>query len=111
MSDEQRDTTLSALGASMIARERRRQIREHRFYASRDDQYTDGELVLAAMHYADNPDAYKHDSLHLDPFWPVDWDRRYDQKRTDDRITQLVKAGALIAAEIDRLLRAAADPR
>ena len=35
--------------------------------------------------------------------WP--WDDEWWKPTPDDRIRELVKAGALIAAEIDRLLR------
>lgn len=58
----------------------------------------------------------------VDP-WPLSWDQVYDKRpypsrgnrvgpneslSDKKRIRQLVKAGALIAAEIDRLLRAPA---
>lgn len=40
--------------------------------------------------------------------WP--WEARFWKPCPDDRARELVKAGALIAAEIDRLQRAAATP-
>ena len=37
------------------------------------------------------------------PYWP--WDKSYNKRHKHNRIRQLEIAGALIAAEIDRLLR------
>jgi len=93
----------SSSGVVMIAQERNRQVTAHGFDGARDDQYVHHELVSAAVHYALNDGWGRR-------FWPSAWDARYDQKANDDRITQLAKAGALIAAEIDRLLRAPETP-
>lgn len=93
-------------GITLITRERWRQVSHHHFDAERDDKYTDDELVSAALHYA-YPDAWDpHDLLN---FWPMSWDRRYDQRDNDTMIERLAKAGALIAAEIDRRIRLAED--
>lgn len=93
----------AADGVSMIAAERARQIEHHGFDAARDNTYDRGELAAAATHYALTEWDY---SMHGDAFWPAEWSASWDHKGEDDRITQLTKAGALIAAEIDRLLRA-----
>jgi hypothetical protein len=37
--------------------------------------------------------------------WPKSWAEDWWKPMADDRVWQLTKAGALIAAEIDRLLR------
>lgn len=84
-------------GATLIAMERDHQRANGRT-AAHDDLHTDGSLVTAALVYADPGTALVT--------WPWDGLPR-DIRR--DRVTDLVKAGALIAAEIDRLLRAQQD--
>lgn len=64
-----------------------------------DDQHTHGELARAAMCYAD-----PLNGPGVPYRWP--WDRVW--WKPTDRRRDLVKAGALIAAEIDRLDRIAA---
>ncbi len=92
-------------GAELIASERRRQIKEEGFDARHDEQHKAWELADAAMSYlfayrfpwlADHPQ-------QRPPYWPVLWDMVW-WKPTKDPIRSLVKAGALIAAEIDRLM-------
>jgi hypothetical protein len=89
-------------GAERIADERLRQIMAEGFTAEHDDGHIHGELAMAAACYAAPGGIY---DLH--PVWPWDGeDKRPDHTPTDDdRIRLLEKAGALIAAEIDRLLR------
>lgn len=86
-------------GVRLIALERNRQIEEEGFTEEHDDDYEDDELLQAAAGYL----------LHeVDPsdgkpaYWPwfLNWWKPADRKRN------LVKAGALIAAEIDRIVRA-----
>lgn len=79
-------------GAAMIAAERRRQIATEGWTADHDRQHVSGELVQAALYYAD-PEAGVLD-------WP--WDN-WPKTKGEDRVRDLVKAGALIAAEVDRL--------
>lgn len=88
-------------GVLRIARERHRQIHEEGFDASHDDRNTEGELAMAAAHYALRPAL--SGLLYL---WPCTWAKQWNKKCKYDRIRQLEIAGALIAAEIDRLLRA-----
>jgi hypothetical protein len=113
-------------GIERIAAERKRQIEKEGFTAKHDaDEYHEnGELAWAAVCYAAPKTIYTMDgALHHvrfdDPwpeFWDDDWDKRprtlggerlLDNRELphDLRIRQLEKAGALIAAEIDRLLR------
>jgi hypothetical protein len=108
-------------GSERIADERRRQVEKEGWTPGHDDHHTDGDLVLAAVCYAahaighrlfekDDNDTYVR---FYDP-WPWNYE---DDKRPmaigggEDglraRLRLLEKAGALIAAEIDRLLRAA----
>jgi len=87
-------------GIELIAAERQRQLSVHGFDGERDAQYTHNQLVSAAVHYA------LPGTAHGGRFWPSTWAARWNQKGADDRIAQLAKAGALLAAEIDRLQRA-----
>lgn len=87
-------------GSLLIVAERYRQITVESYTPEHDDEHDKGELVWAARAYAA---AYNLPFFHPeDVGWP--WDRA-SWKLTDDPIRNLVKAGALIAAEIDRLLR------
>jgi hypothetical protein len=119
-------------GAELIAIERQRQIKKEGWTAKHDDEHDDGSLALAAICYASPLPLYVCDIDHratvrfVDP-WPNSWDSSWDKRsqygNADDidsgiadpdsytpeqRIDLLVKAGALIAAEIGRQLRAAA---
>lgn len=85
-------------GFALIAEERLRQITDEGWTPDHDDQYDEGELVVAAIHYT----ARDYFVGVSDP-WP--WHESW-WKPSDDPIRNLVKAGALIAAEIDRLYRA-----
>ena len=90
---------ISTQGARLIAAERQRQITQEGWAPEHDDDHTDGALLLAAVEYIQHvqhiPDSGE--------CWP--WARE-SWKPSADPIRNLVKAGALIAAEIDRLTRA-----
>lgn len=92
-------------GIELIAEERQRQIDQEGWTEEHDDKYVNEELSLAAASYAvaaDGRERYKQ--IDFSPsFWP--WDEKWWKPTPDDRIRELVKAGALIAADIDRLLR------
>lgn len=83
-------------GAQLIAHERARQVGEEEYTAEHDDAHTDEELVMAAISYA-----LPH-YLGVPVHWP--W-QDSEWKPSGDRVKDMVKAGALIAAEIDRLQR------
>lgn len=83
-------------GIELITQERTRQINVEGWTKEHDDEHTNNELALAAICYA-IPGTY------LPSYWPSTWDRKWYKPTT--RIIDLVKAGALIAAEIDRLQR------
>lgn len=86
-------------GVDMIAQERWRQKKEKGYTAEHDDEHDKGELTRAAAYYAVSKEVGQ---LHVSIGWPFS-----DRPPTDHtRIEELAKAGALIAAEIDRLLRA-----
>lgn len=112
-------------GASLIAAERRRQVGEEGYTPEHDDNYgydpvrtPDGaDLARAAACYADPHDfenrvvrplgANRASSRDVPARWPWHADH---YKPTGDRIRDLTKAGALIAAEIDRLQRVGEAP-
>lgn len=97
-------------GATLIALERSRQIAVEGYTHQHDDEHCDGELAHAAAAYAVDATGYEsHPGAILNgmgpskPLWP--WGKEW-WKPSDDPIRTLVKAGAFIAAEIDRLQRA-----
>jgi hypothetical protein len=88
-------------GASLIAAERRRQVESEGWTPGHDDHHEDGELALAAGAYIG--DGFEPD----EDAWP--WINT-PIKLGRPRIEELAKAGALIAAEIERLLRLETAP-
>ena len=92
-------------GVSLIAAERQRQGAAEGYTTTHDDQHNQGELAEAAASYAlTGSTGINRQGLASD-LWP--W---LDGFKPGDRLRDLVKAGALIAAEIDRLRRAAPAP-
>ena len=93
-------------GVELIAEERQRQIEVEGWTKEHDAEHKNGELAKAAICYAD-PDVYYHQENRLikhripNKFWPKQWDIQWF--KPTNKIRDLVKAGALIAAEIDRL--------
>lgn len=89
--------------AGEIAAERSRQIESEGFSTVRDDQYVGGDLAWAAACYALS---YWRSTVRggsiIDRIWP--WSLQWWKPR--DRRRDLIKAGALIVAEIERLDRA-----
>lgn len=111
-------------GAAMIAAERTRQLEE--WSVEHDARHTTGDLALAAACYATPEKLFRRrEFANVTSFEdPFPWNRgdsrmRKGERRenpgnvvpdpetytTADRIELLVKAGALIAAEIDRVKR------
>jgi len=95
-------------GVELIAAERKRQIEKEGWTAEHDDDEHDGGgLARAAACYAiaDNKNAIVgKNAVNIDLvklMWPWDWKWWNPKKRKRN----LVRAGALIAAELDRLLR------
>lgn len=115
-------------GIKLIADERERQINTEGWTNEHDAQHADGSLALAAVCYATPIKLFEMEKKAggytiFDP-WPDSWDRRWDKRfsygerkanpgnhipdpstyTTEERLDLLVKAGALLAAEIDRLV-------
>ncbi len=84
------------LGVELIRLERARQIEEEGHSASLDDELDDGQLAKAAAAYA----LFGENDIAAN-LWP--FSRDLFKPRT--QLQNLVRAGALIAAEIDRLQR------
>lgn len=86
-----------------VLAERRRQVEVEGWSAERDDQYVEGELADAAGCYAIWGDRLPR--IRPPILWP--WDRDWWKPTTRRR--NLVKAAALLLAEIERIDRAAAS--
>lgn len=104
-------------GADLIAAERERQLTGEEWTSEHDDCHVKGEMALAAAVYA-MPEETRDIMIFHTPlrlwiwpwrgFWkpgraPYSHPERTDP--IDQRVHELVKAGALMAAEIDRLAR------
>lgn len=125
---------LKVTGIDLISAERLRQEKEEGWTPEHDDSHDNGELALAAVCYATPVLLYQKEeraggTWFKDPWpWPreLPWgDKRFrcgERKDNpgntlpdpatytdEERLDLLVKAGALIAAEIDRLLRRQLD--
>jgi hypothetical protein len=98
-------------GIEIIAAERQRQIDEEGFDSSNDLLAKPGSLTMAAICYAliaANDPTMRDELRRATPFtghwpWRAEWWKPGQGNTTEDRILELRKAGALIAAEIDRL--------
>lgn len=93
-------------GIDLIAEERNAHFSREGWTLERDDTYANEELASAAACYATpfrwRPFVVREGQAPL--IWP--WEKKWWKPTSEDRIRELQKAGALIAAEIDRLLRA-----
>lgn len=87
-------------GIELITQERKRQIEIEGFTPEKDKiTYQDESLAMAASCYA-TPESLRVGNGKPDNF---PFDEKWWKPTPNDRIKELVKAGALIAAEIDRL--------
>lgn len=118
-------------GLEWIAAERERQVTTEGYSEAHDDTHRDGELARAAACYAAPHEVFANPvgTVYV-PAWPWrDMDKRLQRRRQGeiheamngifarltrpegddlyDRVRELAKAGAMIAAEIDRLMRSA----
>lgn len=102
------------LAANDIIAERQRQIREEGWTPEHDDKYNDFQLALAAAGYAQNVADYAGE--YCQPNSSIDWTDAPEPEawpwspvwwKPSNPRRDLVKAGALILAEIERLDRSA----
>jgi hypothetical protein len=104
--DEARKARDAGDGASLIAAERARQMSVEGWTPAHDDGHRHGEMAISAARYAledvsvDYVTASARGALQSAWRWESCW------WKPKDPIRNLVRAGALIAAEIDRRLRA-----
>lgn len=89
-------------GVDLIAAERERHVTEEGYTAEHDAGH-DHELASAAAMYA-LPAAIRPQPLHSSLPWAWPWPSYYWKPTPNNRVRELVKAGALIAAAIDSLL-------
>jgi hypothetical protein len=96
-------------GVRLIAAERQRQMTAEGWTTEHDDTHGDAEMTAAACCYAalarrqaDGTIRTRAENIGSPSGWP--WEPAW-WKPSDDPIRNLVKAGALIAAEIGRLQR------
>lgn len=95
-------TGLASTGLLSIAAERQRQVEVEGWTPEHDDEHQPGTLCRAAACYAFN--AYHDAHLRRDGTphgwpWEAGWWKPYNRR------ADLVRAGALIAAEVDRIDR------
>lgn len=102
-------TKYRSKGVEMIAKERLRQIKKEDWTPEHDqEEHDDGSLATAAACYA-MPNEIRNQQVLSDPLWYSlwPWDCLWFNPSTNNkegRLKDLRRAGALIAAEIDRLL-------
>jgi hypothetical protein len=84
-------------GVEIIAEERTRQINDKGYTLERDTELKEGDLAKAAATFC-----LPRENRSM--IWP--WGGAWWKPTPDHRIKELAKAGALIAAEIDRIQRA-----
>ena len=92
-------------GIALIGDERNRQIEIEGWDYEHDSQHVNEELIGLAMCYLTDPETREEEFGEFEPplWFPDDWDFAWWKPTPNDRIRELQKAGALIAAEIDRL--------
>lgn len=82
-----------------MSNERQRQIEEEKWTPEHDDEHGQGELADAAAWYATAQHSFSMFSLK------EIWDPKWFKKEKHDRKKQLIIAGALLIAELERLER------
>lgn len=101
-------------GVELIAEEREAHATREGWTAKGDSQYANGTLTMAAIVYAtcaaSSPQIrqelrsyVEHNVAPLHWPWNPEWWKPGKDDTNASRIRELVKAGSLIAAEIDRL--------
>lgn len=90
-------------GIEIITDERKRQLTVKGWSLAHDDGHKNGELVKASACYS----LWNWESSTAFRLWPFDKSRIkiFEDESITDKMKRLGKAGAFIAAEIDRLQR------
>lgn len=88
-------------GIETISAERERQSKK--WNQSHDDSHDNGEMLAAATVYLDPHWFTPNHPMRQSAWWMWPWER--SSMKRDSCISDLAKAGALIAAEIDRIQR------
>lgn len=96
------------IGTALITGERGRQIEGEGWTAAHDDLHDGGQMAKAGAMYA-LPERFRSMCalVNVPTDWP--WSPEWWKPTPSNRVRELVKAGALIAAEIDRLIRLVPD--
>ena len=92
----------NSYGVTLISKERARQVEEEGWTIRHDNQHVSKELAMAGACYAFD---YAGNGKGILPSTDWPWHEDWWKPTPNNPIKQLVKAGALIAAEIDRLHR------
>lgn len=100
-------------GAEEIVKERQRQKQIEGWTSDHDTQHQNNELAFVAAAYASPEILFRIKTSEdgenvIEDCWPDEWDSFWDKRKKFSRRKQLIIAGALIAAEIDRQDRMAA---
>jgi hypothetical protein len=103
MMDRPSEVKLTTQAMIDVIAERRRQVDAEGWTPEHDDGHQGGEIARAAACYALHASGFKADAIM--ELWPKEWGSRW-WKPTDTR-RNLVKAAALLVAEIERLDRSA----
>jgi hypothetical protein len=93
---------ISSRAEGDVLRERERQHYKEGFSAAHDDVHTRGELALAAAAYAVPENVRQFFEANDIDLWPF----HFEWWKPKDRRRDLVRAAALIIAEIERIDRA-----
>lgn len=91
-------------GAELISNEYNRHFQSGERSPELDPAHANGEMMIAAACYLlhETGNVYFHPAGGLPPMaWP--WESKWWKPAQGDRVQDLVKAGAFIAAEIDRI--------
>lgn len=93
-------------GSVLIQEERQRQISAEGFTHEHDRNNSECELIQASQYYSTCAlnqirKTLLPEKIIRDELFPSNWDEKF--AKPSDPIRNLIKAGALIAAEIDRL--------
>ena len=105
-----------SVGAALIVAERLRQIEQEGWTPEHDAEHDTEALAFAAVCYAmpaphrgvkrvsvQFRESGRWEGVKREVPWHWPWAGMFWKPKPDDRVRELVKAGALIAAEIDRL--------